>query len=999
MLTLCDVLEAEFVNLDRDADLSPDVEKDLPAYQAALADADAKLAKKAQPTKKDPAYWVLRERHLKALRCLESQIGLPPEDPKRKAAQAVCDKREEPRFERLLKFQRIAERSALCFSGGGIRSATFCLGVLQGLSHHHLLTKIDYLSTVSGGGYIGSWLSAWRTRNSMAEIEKSLRDQPQTKLDGEIQQVAHLRSYSNYLSPDLGVLSADTWTLAATVIRNMFLNWMILVPMLAAALLIPKLAVATTLALPLNPYTLSILLIAGFILVVRAVRNINRRLPSFGKLQCSERDYLKSVLAPLSASAILLNTFWVGWYRSGRELSLFKYCLFGGVLHLFGWLSMSDGSRAFAKQRQTMGVLSAVGEGMKALKTPTNGWFLLAAIITGVAGGWSAHAMSVMEALNPLQHPARIVCVGFPAVMAIYFFSTALFIGLASKRTNDEDREWWARSGGWILIVSSAWAVASTLVIAGPILIHWMGVKLATAGGLVGLASGWFGSLAGKSAKSGAEKKKEDDAATEAFSSKWFLKIALDLAPLIFLIALLLAISFLADYILERKLVPGIEGLPALLHRIPGAIRRLFALARLAVEVADPHPMTWMLTHWDISFPTPPDVRPLAVLILGTLSAALAWVMGHYVNVNTFSLHAMYRTRLIRAYLGASNPDRNPSLFTGFDEDDNIPMHELATGKPFHIINMALNLVHGKNLAWQERKAETFTVSRLHAGSARVGFQSTEYYGDHGEPGVQKHGITLGTAMAISGAAASPNMGYHSSPLLTFLMTFFNARLGWWLANPGFPGRGLWGERGPSSAVKSLVAEALGQTDDQNPYIYLSDGGHFENLGVYEMVLRRCHTIIVIDAGADPEYQFEDLANAIRKVRVDLGVTIHFEKPIAMKKGIAENAHCAIGHISYNCVDGADAIQGTLIYIKPVLDPTLSVDLDQYHSVNQAFPQQPTSDQFFGEAQFESYRRLGLETIDVICENLTARQVMTVAQLATAAGKHSGPDKKVRNVC
>src|SRR5205807_2018364 len=141
--------------------------------------------------------------------------------------------------------------------------------------------------------------------------------------------------------------------------------------------------------------------------------------------------------------------------------------------------------------------------------------------------------------------------------------------------------------------------------------------------------------------------------------------------------------------------------------------------------------------------------------------------------------------------------------------------------------------------------------------------QESKHYGD-------ADGISLGTAMAISGAAASPNMGYHSSPLLTFLMTFFNARLGWWLANPGYPGEGLWSERGPRSALLSLFAEAAGETDDENQYIYLSDGGHFENLALYEMVLRRCMTIVVVDAGADPEYQFEDLANAIRKIRVDL---------------------------------------------------------------------------------------------------------------------------------
>jgi hypothetical protein len=127
---------------------------------------------------------------------------------------------------------------------------------------------------------------------------------------------------------------------------------------------------------------------------------------------------------------------------------------------------------------------------------------------------------------------------------------------------------------------------------------------------------------------------------------------------------------------------------------------------------------------------------------------------------------------------------------------------------------MALNLVHGKRLAWQQRKAETFTATRLHAGSARIGYQPSEHYGDH-------KGLALGTVMAISGAAASPNMGYHSSSLMTFLMTFFNARLGWWLPNPGKAGKGLWREPGPKSALGSLLGEALGLTDDESSYVYL----------------------------------------------------------------------------------------------------------------------------------------------------------------------------------
>jgi len=123
--------------------------------------------------------------------------------------------------------------AALCLSGGGIRSATFALGVMQGLARYGLLSQFHYLSTVSGGGYIGSWLSAWRRHASDAEVFKTLNI---SQLTGkEAPQVRGLRADSNYLTPSLGLLSADTWTLIALSIRNLVLNWLLFVPFLWAA--------------------------------------------------------------------------------------------------------------------------------------------------------------------------------------------------------------------------------------------------------------------------------------------------------------------------------------------------------------------------------------------------------------------------------------------------------------------------------------------------------------------------------------------------------------------------------------------------------------------------------------------------------------------------------------------------------------------------------------------------------------------------------------------
>src|SRR4051812_4651321 len=135
--------------------------------------------------------------------------------------------------------------SALCISGGGIRSATFALGAIQSLAEHGLLSQFDYLSTVSGGGYIGGWLSAWITRKKGIEkVVPHLRSDAPSPGPGDPDPIQHLREYNNYLSPKLGGLSGDTWTLVATVVRNIALNWLVLIPLLLFFLIAPRILLA-----------------------------------------------------------------------------------------------------------------------------------------------------------------------------------------------------------------------------------------------------------------------------------------------------------------------------------------------------------------------------------------------------------------------------------------------------------------------------------------------------------------------------------------------------------------------------------------------------------------------------------------------------------------------------------------------------------------------------------------------------------------------------------
>jgi hypothetical protein len=252
--------------------------------------------------------------------------------------------------------------------------------------------------------------------------------------------------------------------------------------------------------------------------------------------------------------------------------------------------------------------------------------------------------------------------------------------------------------------------------------------------------------------------------------------------------------------------------------------------------------------------------------------------------------------------------------------------------------------------------------------------------------------------MAISGAAVSPNMGYYSSPSISLLLAFFNVRLGWWLGNPGRQGEKSYNTEGPSFAVTPLLEEALGLTTDTRSYVYLSDGGHFEDLGLYEMVRRRCRFIVVVDAGEDADFQFADLGNAVRKIYIDLGVRIHFDDLPILKNRPPDTItyeqrrdipYYAIGVIEYGAADGEQTGcgDGTILYVKPALHGTEAAGIISYANAHPTFPHETTTDQWFTESQFESYRSLGFEIMDRILRDkapLPRNPEMTLRQLLAA---------------
>lgn len=827
------------------------------------------------------------------------------------------------------------KRAALCISGGGIRSATFGLGILQGLARCGLLDKFHYLSTVGGGGYIGSWLSAWikNDPDGIRGVVTELRRRPDSTLEPEPRPIRRLREFSNYVAPKPGLTSVDFWTLIAAYLRDIFLNWLVLISWLAAAMMIPRLYLA---AINLEPnwstwtpsvarqwdIGLTILLIIGFALIAVATAYAIIDVPSTGNARLPQRRFLTFYQLPLLLASLILAEWWalfrnIHGSESFRPTDwLLKFVAFTVASYSSGGLlSMIVLSLRKHKARPGRFIVSIFRLGTT----------LLSAALAGLCLWTIDTRIFSAPAANALNY----VCFAAALILAVLLLVNVLSAGLASWVTEDEDREWWGRTAAWSLITISSWIVFNVIVLWGTEAITAMlgndldvvleqlkanpvaKALVAAFGGVTGIVAALVALRSRVAKKLGAEAG---------------FQLPLLIAAAVFFVLLSIIISWLVLLLGSQPQVQWV-----------------------AEELLGQN-------HY--------QGQHFGAFFLSGVTLLFGIAMGLFINTNKFSLHAIYRNRLIRAFLAAPRSTRRPHLFTGFDPADNIALRELPPEKPLHVISAALDLMRGEQLAWQERKAESFTMSRLHCGCLNIGYRPSAEYGD---------GITLGTAMAISGAAANPNMGFHSSALVGFLLTLFNGRLGCWLGNPGPAGARTWRQGGPRYFVGPLFYEAIGNTTDRYKYVNLFDGGHFENLGLYEMVLRRCHYIIVSDASEDPKFSFADLGEAIRKIRIDFGIPIEFgpmtiypRSQIRALKG-RPGHNCAIGRIRYSVVDGADAADGVIVYIKPACYGDEPRDIYEYYKRNETFPHESTSDQFFSESQFESYRMLGAYTMEKLC--------------------------------
>jgi len=870
----------------------------------------------------------------------------------------------------------------LAFSGGGIRSATFNLGILQALAENGLLHKFDYLSTVSGGGYIGSWLAATTRRflatapnSSFQDVERAII--PVKRPPGGREErtfLRWLRLYSNYLTPHTGPLSGDTWAMIGTWLRNVFLNQTVL-GLFFLGIFVSCHAVLLWL-LKSSRLHASWLLGAGaaafFFAAVCMAVNAAEQIPAKKLLQTAFQrvQVTVTVILPFFLACLLLN-FGLWRWKELSDFQLRYWFAAGALIYFAAWTTAVLFMMAWRKKRKKK-------PGDQMISRPA---FLLSSLAAGAVGGGLCRGYLLLLRYVPKHSFSlywTIAVLGTGAVLLIMLLSGALHLGLAGRGSRDLVREWWARLGGYLMLSTLGWLVLSGACAFGPYLVRWVLYELewkSVIPAILWVAHNYLGVKAANSAKTSGKAEK-----TQSGDNAGFLWVKRFLKPPLLLDAIARLAPFVFGFGLVLLLATAVH-IGAGLFFSPAATAQLWHL-KSGVSLA--HAWSGLSPlYWDIQWSGSP--RPL--LGVGIALAVVSVLLSRRVDVNDFSLHHFYRNRLVRCYLGASNPCRRPQPFTGFDPDDDLPLRDFARNYPglYPILNASLNITSGAELGYATRRAKSFVFTPRYCGydlilpgtgKKRFSLENAyeQSYSKTAEGRIEgsltrmtcEGGIALGTAMAISGAAASPNMGYFTSPATGLFMTLFDVRLGWWMGNSRDAAK--WKSAGPKWGLGYLFAELVAQSDQNKSYVYLSDGGHFENLAVYELIKRHGRVIVACDADCDGSYQFENLLGLIEKARADFGahIAIDFSR-IRPKQGRESEYTFAVGDIFYDPQNSGD--RGKLIYIKTSMPPrqdksavtehSLPDDVWRYYELHSTFPHQSTADQWFDELQFESYRALG----------------------------------------
>jgi hypothetical protein len=780
-------------------------------------------------------------------------------------------------------------------SGGGIRSATFSLGVLQGLGST-FLKKVDYLSTVSGGGFVGATLSTALNAGSAAA------NSPFRKREGaDSAIVKYLRNRSSYLSTGGPI---DLVRLPAMVVRGLLLNLVALLPWLLLAVLLTEVAFT------------AIYNVDAFDLV--------RELP----LALGLPFFVLLFISPLVPR---LERF--GFNSNGRYESLFAGALLLGVAGVVGHFAW----------RYVIYAIDHHADAERWVGSAFWAWSVAFSIV----------AVAQVRFHAKLRRTARrllwVVLGSFVpiALVGSYLLLCTRIIAVSAVPLDEH--------------ISSLPLGPDAPAVKDPgAIFAWLeGYEFRPQVGSLRLSSS--GSCSGGAAASAAnaDRKSLEACLIRACSS---LSPACDHWSWTFTDSASHEEHRLVPWRDEETLFAGPESdrLYLVLNELPWNTLAVFNLKELWVEtfgtreVHHARGATWHEAAWMVF-----------------IGLALLGVFGYLfsLDANAASLHGFYRDALARAFVVAPHGETvEPVACLRLSQ-----LEPGKTGAPYPLLNATLNVRGATESALRNRKGTAFVLSPEFVGSERTGYVATK-----ATESVDTR-LTLASAVAISAAAAGPSMGAYSSGWLAPLFVLLNLRLGYWLPHPKFVAKRFRLATRPGP--RHVLREALGLVGDQGNFVNVSDGGHFENLGGYELVRRKCRLIVLVDGEQDPSGQLAGLTTLMRLVRIDFGATITAD--VASFRGQRE------GHDKkqwlWAKIRYEDGEEGDLLYLKATMAGDELEYVHAYRLQAPQFPHESTADQFFNEIQFECYRALGEHVGEAVRRDKSLEACVTEVMAATSA--------------
>jgi hypothetical protein len=841
----------------------------------------------------------------------------------------------------------VAERLiGLAFSGGGIRSATSNLGIAQALSRMGILRLVDYLSTVSGGGYIGGCLTSFLSVNhdhqkhagGDKQFEYRTRDElkfgtnwPRFPFNAErtistaslgtaaepgdgTNIVAHLRTHGDFLVARRSILKREALRAVGSLFGGLLYT-----------------VVITVLAL-----SLAALLLLG------AAHALSSDMTMWKAPDQPEPPNRYEVQQSQAGSELRFTTTPTG--GTVREMTDPRF--WENVTHRVGliWKDMLED--VTAKE-----IGAAFGAGFLASLVA------LAIFVAGISV-WKGP-----ERVKPGESREDAFEVRLLRVAALLMWLAVFIVPIVNATV--------ATTAGR---GRAAWLLQPFFVVAGAY------VSAFLAYGLVIALFGSAGLLWSRSAR-----------------SLWGSYLAICLYALI--VTMLFAVLPAASYAAHAV------GLAGVLAPIGTLITGRLLVSRAVTTRAERFELSKSALHFVLAlvvagviFSTMIEVGALAIandfvnplkepflfglnrhyLLALIVVGGTLLVLSVFVNLNRIGLHYFYRDRILETYLRSevvSKPDLSMKTYLDTMEMRLRDVHgnQVDTSRnplddatsppgntaPYLLVSAALNLAGSRDLTRKDRKSGYFLFSKYFCGSKQTGYLETRKYAG---------GTTqLARALTVSGAAAGTGVGYQTYFAQSFLAALFNIRLGQWVPNP----RRNTGQR-LAFWPAYIIREVFGLTNEWSRLVNVSDGGHTgDNVGIYPLLERRCQVIIACDAEADPTIAFGSFTEALRHAYVDLGVDVDIDLSMIMPDpatGISK-AHCAIGRIRYpECPERPS----WLIYMKNSLTGNEPAPVINYRRNSPAFPHESTADQFFDDAQFESYRALG----DHIAEETFGRWIV-----------------------